>query len=81
MPMRSAPKDKYVRLRRFLIEQRVKAGLSQAGLAARLGRLQSYVSKYERGERRLDVIELLEVCAALGVDWQSCINHVESSRP
>lgn len=44
------------------------AGITQVGLAERLGRPQSFVSKYERGERRLDVIELCEVCHALGID-------------
>lgn len=44
------------------------AGLTQAELAARLGRPQSFVSKYKRGERRLDVIEFLEVAKAVGVD-------------
>lgn len=44
------------------------AGLTQAALAAKLGKPQSYVSKYERGERRVDVVELLEIADALGVD-------------
>ena len=51
-----------------MIEARVSASLTQAGLAERLSRPQSFVSKYERGERRLDVIEFLEVAKAIGVD-------------
>jgi transcriptional regulator with XRE-family HTH domain len=46
---------------------RKEAGLGQAEVAARLGRPQSFVSKYESGQRRLDLIELEMVCHALGV--------------
>ena len=52
----------------MLVETRTKAGLSQEALAKRLGRPQSYVSKFERGERRLDVIEFFEVMSALKAD-------------
>ncbi len=55
-------------LQRLLIEARTKASLTQAQLSLRLKKPQSFVSKYERGERRLDVIELREVAEALGVD-------------
>jgi transcriptional regulator with XRE-family HTH domain len=44
------------------------AGLTQAELSQRLDRPQSFVSKYERGERRLDVVEFGKVARALGVD-------------
>jgi transcriptional regulator with XRE-family HTH domain len=44
---------------------REKAGLTQADIAKRLSRPQSYVSKYESGERRLDVIEFLRVTKVL----------------
>jgi transcriptional regulator with XRE-family HTH domain len=50
------------------VQARSDAGLTQAELSARLKRPQSFVSKYERGERRLDVIEFCEVAAALGID-------------
>jgi len=42
--------------------------LTQVQLAKRLGRPQSYVSKYESGDRRLDLVEFLEVCAAVQMD-------------
>lgn len=58
----------YLRLRQLLIEAREVAGLTQAQVASRLGRAQSFVSKYELGERRLDVIDFIRVCASLGVD-------------
>lgn len=60
-------KARYERLRSSLVEQRKSAGVTQVELAERLGRPQSFVSKYERGERRLDVVEFLEVMDALRV--------------
>ncbi|WP_245611396.1 helix-turn-helix domain-containing protein [Solidesulfovibrio alcoholivorans] len=51
----------------MLVELRKNAGLRQAELAARLGCPQSFVSKYESGQRRLDLIELEAICKALGV--------------
>jgi transcriptional regulator with XRE-family HTH domain len=59
---------KYIELRRLLVQTRNQVGLSQMALAKRLGRPQSYVSKFERGERRLDVVEFFEVVDALKVD-------------
>ena len=59
---------RYERLRLLLVEARRSTGLSQAELAAKLRRPQSFVSKYERGERRLDVIEFLEIVEALELD-------------
>jgi transcriptional regulator with XRE-family HTH domain len=60
--------DKQAKLRNQFIAARKSACLTQVGLADRLGRPQSFVSKYERGERRLDVIEFCEVCHALEID-------------
>jgi transcriptional regulator with XRE-family HTH domain len=60
--------DEQAKLRGQFILARKSAGLTQVGLADRLGRPQSFVSKYERGERKLDVIEFCEVCRALEVD-------------
>lgn len=45
-------------------EVRQKAGLTQKELAHQMGKYQSYVSKYESGERRLDYVELIEVLDA-----------------
>ena len=58
----------YKKFRQLLIEVRKAAGLTQAELSQQLNRPQSFVSKYERGERRLDVIEFGEVAKALSVD-------------
>jgi len=60
--------EAYKRFRELLAEARKDAGLTQAQLSSRLNRPQSFVSKYERGERRLDVVEFAEVARALRVD-------------
>lgn len=60
--------DAYIKLRKLLVTARKDAGLTQAALALRLKRPQSFVSKYERGERRLDLVEFQEVANALEID-------------
>ena len=59
---------RYKRLLSLLVSAREDAGLSQRALSEKLKKAPTYVSKYERGERRLDVIEFLEVTKALDVD-------------
>ena len=58
---------------------RVAAKLTQTDLAARLDRPQSFVAKYEGGERRLDVIEFMEVAEAIGFDPAEFIRRLGSS--
>ena len=57
----------------FLVEalraSRRQANVTQTDLALELGMDQSYVSKYERAERRLDVVEVWAICQALKIDW------------
>lgn len=77
MAKKSVFTPRYERLRSLLVEARKQAGLTQADLATRLGRPQSFVSKYERGERRLDVVELLEVTDAIGVKTAKLIERIE----
>lgn len=60
-------------LQSVLREAREKAGFRQEDLASALGRPQSFVSKYESGERRLDVIEMQEISAALGISLSDLI--------
>lgn len=52
----------------MLIGARKNAGIAQAELAGRLKRPQSFVAKYELGERRVDVVEFVEIARALGRD-------------
>ena len=66
----------YDRFRRRLCKARQDANLTQEDLASRLGRPQSFVSKYERGERRLDVVEFFEIADALGVDGVALLQEL-----
>ncbi len=65
-------------LRRLLRQIRLAAGLRQADLANRLEKPQSFVSKYESGERRLDVLELRQVCQVLGVPLSEFVVRLEA---
>ncbi len=60
--------EAYKKFRERLVQARKNARITQVDLATRLRRPQSFVSKYERGERRLDVIEFGDVATALGID-------------
>lgn len=67
-------------LRELLKElRRERAGLTQVELSQALGRPQSYVSKYETGERRLDYVEVVEICRAIGVDMSE-LNETYAAR-
>ena len=60
--------DKHKKLIALLVEARKSAKLTQQQVADKLKRPQSFVAKYEGGERRLDVVEFLTVCEVLGVN-------------
>lgn len=58
---------KKVNLAALLRQVRLEANLTQSQLAEKIGQAQSYVSKYESGEQRLDLIELESVCKAVDI--------------
>ncbi len=64
-------------LQELLRELRDAADLRQIDLAKRLGRPQSFVSKYESGEKNLDFLEVREVCEALGVPLVEFVRRFE----
>ena len=65
---RSLRDQRYLEVVSRLRLARRSAGLRQLDLARLLRRDQTFVSKYETGERRLDLLETLDVCAALRVN-------------
>ena len=73
---KSAFSRKYRHFRTLLTDARLRAGLTQAALAKRLGRPQSFVSKFENGERRLDLIEFLDVARAVRLDPMRVIDEL-----
>ena len=60
---------------------RKSAGLTQAEVAGRLKRPQSFVAKYENGERRLDVLEFVAVCRAIEADAVEIVSELASGLP
>ena len=70
--------SEYEAFRKLLFTAREEAGLTQLEVATRLSKPQSFVAKYEGGERRLDVIEFMEICEALKVDPKDLINRLRA---
>jgi transcriptional regulator with XRE-family HTH domain len=73
----------------LMIQARKKAGLTQHEVANRLKKPQSFVAKYEGGERRIDVVEFLAIARAIGADptkivralWAGGLNPAPPTRP
>ena len=65
-------------LQSLLADARKAKGMTQADVAKALGKPQSFVAKYENGERRIDVIEFVDISAALGVVPGDILAQVES---
>ncbi|WP_087865076.1 helix-turn-helix domain-containing protein [Comamonas thiooxydans] len=61
----------------LLRSHRRAAGLTQVELADRLGETQVFVSKCERGERRIDLVETMEWCRAIGVPFASFASQLD----
>ncbi len=77
MARKSIYSARYQKLKSLLVEARLSAGLTQIELAEKLARPQSFVSKYERGERRLDLVEFIEVADAIGFDPAKLIGKLK----
>lgn len=63
---------------RLLREVRREAGLTQVQLAERLDVLQCEISNYERGEKRLDFVELCQVVDAIGIPLNEFVDRFQS---
>ena len=72
--------DLHAVLARVLHDRRLAAQLTQEELAAQIGRQQSYISKLERAERRLDAVELLEVVDAIGCGIAAIFDELRAAR-
>jgi transcriptional regulator with XRE-family HTH domain len=64
-------------LKQLLRDIRERAGLRQVDLADAIGRPQSFISEYEAGQRRLDLVELREVCIACGTTLRKFTDEYE----
>lgn len=76
---RSVHTKRYQLFIKLLREAREKAGLTQQQVADALEQPQSYVAKYEKGERRLDVVEFLEVCEAIEISSNSILRKLSAT--
>lgn len=71
--------DRYRLFLQLLIQARREKNVTQVQLAQMLKKPQSYVSKYESGERRLDVVEFLDIADRLELDAAEFIRRIYSS--
>lgn len=74
---KSVSSKDYKTFLRELRAAREQSGLTQEQLAGRLKETQTFVSKFERGERRIDVIELRAICLALGISFTGFVRSLD----
>jgi transcriptional regulator with XRE-family HTH domain len=70
----------HAKLVRMLIDKRESASVTQTELARRLGEYQSFVARLESGQRRVDVVELIELARALNFDAADVIEELMQER-
>jgi transcriptional regulator with XRE-family HTH domain len=75
--MKSTYTETYKKLLTRLVAARKQAGITQEALSKKLGRPQSFVSKIENGERRIDVVELLEIAGYINIDACELIQELQ----
>ena len=76
---RSLHTAQHAKLQALLRQMRLDAGLRQSDLAQRLGQPQSFISKYEVGERRLDLVQLHQICEAIGLPLEEFARRFEDA--
>jgi ribosome-binding protein aMBF1 (putative translation factor) len=76
-PQKSLFSKEYDQFLRALRKARIEAGLTQAEVAKRLNRPQSFVSKCESGERRVDVVEASALCKIYGINLTRMLSNCE----
>ena len=76
---RTLRSEGHVALMAALKQARLEADLKQTDLAERLKRPQSFVAKYENGERRIEVVEFVQIVRAIGCDGHSIIDQVSDA--
>jgi transcriptional regulator with XRE-family HTH domain len=78
---KSLKSAEYARLIATLVAVRKHADVRQQTLAKKLGRPQSFIAKYEGGERRIDVVEFVEIAQALGADPVKLFRDFVAGKP
>ena len=77
-PEKSIYTDEYGFVLSLLKAARKKSGVTQVDLAERLGQTQSFVSKVERGDRRLDIVQLRTILLECGVTLPEFVTQLEA---
>ncbi len=75
--MKTIHSQSYKILLDWLVSKRLLAGVTQHHLSTKLGKPQSFVSKYENGERRLDLIETIQICNILDINPHEIIDLIK----
>jgi transcriptional regulator with XRE-family HTH domain len=78
---KSLKSAEYARLIETLVAVRHASRMRQQALAKKLGKPQSFVAKYEGGERRIDVIEFIAIARALGADPLKLFKEFLAEKP
>lgn len=76
-PLKTIYKKRYRKIIELLVTTRKQFLITQQQLADRIEKPQSYIAKIEKYERKLDVLEFIELCEALGVKASELIQAVE----
>lgn len=78
-PEKSIYTDEYALVLKLLVAARKASGVTQIELADRLGQTQSFVSKIERGDRRLDIVQLRSILLEFGVTLQEFVRQLDAA--
>ena len=68
--------DEHRKLREILKRERAASGLRQSDVATRTGRSQAYISKFETGDLRLDVVDFVRLCRTIGCDPHAVLDEI-----
>jgi transcriptional regulator with XRE-family HTH domain len=79
--MKTIWNERHRRLIKLVTTARKNARIGQVQLAKKLNRTQTWVSRIETGERRLDVIELIDLAEAIGFDVSDFVAGLQNNRP
>ena len=72
-------RPEYAVVRGVLRDLRVNAGVKQAELSAALGKPQPYISAIETGHRRVDLVEIRDICESLGLTLSEFVKRLETA--
>ena len=77
--MKTIYQERYQQLILLLVAARHEKGLTQAQLAQSFGKPQSYIAKIEAKDRKLDVMEFIDICTALDIQASEIIEKVQNN--